>query len=126
MLKSSTVPLRYGSGHCERPIQFWLVAPSDDGFSVMFALLATAVPLRYSVPVVPESVTATCDQVFSGSWPPPVRSCSAPLPLLVMPKRRPLPPPLTVRNMLTVVPVPKSKTRAQVSSEAGLTQAEMV
>ena len=32
----------------------------------MLVLVATGVPLTYSVPVLPDSVTATCDQVFSG------------------------------------------------------------
>ena len=30
--------------------------------------VATAVPFTYSVPVFPDSVTAMCDQVLSGSW----------------------------------------------------------
>src|SRR6266516_4161814 len=71
--KSSTVALRNGSApNCERPIQFWLVLPRFDGCRVMFGLVATGVPLRYSVPVVPDSVTATCDHVFSGNSPSPV------------------------------------------------------
>src|SRR6266540_2655278 len=125
MLKSSTVALRYASAaNCERPIQFWLVLPRFDGCRVMFGLVATGVPLRYSVPVVPDSVTATCDQVFSGNSPPPVSCCSAPPPPVVMANRRPDPPALTVMNMLNVVPVPKSKTRDQVWFAAGLTHAD--
>src|SRR6185295_12448442 len=92
----------------------------------MFGLVATGVPLRYSVPVVPDSVTATCDQVFRGSCPPPVSCCSAPPPPVVIAKRSPAPPPLTVMNMFTVGPVPKSNTRAQVSLDARLTQADTV
>src|ERR1041385_3257300 len=92
----------------------------------MFGLVATGAPLRYSVPVVPDSVTATCDQVFRGNCPPPVSCCSAPPPPVVIAKRSPAPPPLMVMNMFTVVPVPKSKTRAQVSLDAGLTQADTV
>src|ERR1041384_1314965 len=92
----------------------------------MFWLVATGLPLRYSVPVVPDSVTATCDQVFRRSCPPPVSCCSAPPPPVVIAKRSPAPPPLMVMNMYTVVPVPKSKTRAQTSLDAGLTQADAV
>ncbi len=64
----------------------------------MFGLVATAVPLTYSVPVVPDSVTARCVHVFTGSWPVVLICCSAPPPLVVMAKRGP-PPALTVRNM---------------------------
>src|SRR5450756_491835 len=117
---------RYGSGYCERPIQFWVVLPRLDGCSVMLGLVATRLPFRYRRPVVPVRVTATCDQVFSGSWPPPVSCCSTPLPPAVMANRRPEPPPSTVRNMFVEVPVPKSKMRDQVLSAAGLTQAEIV
>src|ERR1051325_5115732 len=92
----------------------------------MFGLVATGAPLRYSVPVVPDSVTATCDQVFRGSCPPPVSCCSAPPPPVVIAKRSPAPPPLTVMNMFTVVPVPKSKTRDHVAFDAGLTHADTV
>src|SRR3989338_1340131 len=42
--KSCTSPLRYGSGHCERPIQFCVVLPRLDGVSVMFVLLPTCTP----------------------------------------------------------------------------------
>src|SRR6266516_1099732 len=123
--KSSTVALRNGSApNCERPIQFWLVLPRFDGCRVMFGLVATGAPLRYSVPVVPDSVTATCDQVFSGNSPPPV-SCCSPLPVVIA-NRRPAPPPSTVRNMYVLVPVPKSNTRDQVASDDGLTQADTV
>src|SRR3954447_3728604 len=44
--KSSTVPLRYGWGYCERPIQFWVVLPRLDGWSVMLVFVATKLPLR--------------------------------------------------------------------------------
>ena len=65
----------------------------------MLVLVATGWPFTYSVPVVPDSVTATCDQVFSGSVPGPLSCCSAPLPLVVMAKRSGPPPALSVRNM---------------------------
>ena len=39
------------------------------GVRVMLVLVATGWPFTYSVPVLPDSVTATCDQVFSGSVP---------------------------------------------------------
>ena len=85
--KSSTVALRNGSAYCERPIQFWVVLPRLDGCRVMAVLVATAVPLTYSVPVLPDSVTARCDHVFSGSCAVPLSRCSPPLPLVVMAKR---------------------------------------
>src|SRR5258706_14400538 len=125
MWKSSTVAARNGSAYCERPIQLLVVAPRLDGLSVMLALVATATPLTYSVPVVPDSVTATCDQVFSGSAEVALRRCSPPLPLVVMAKRGAVPA-LTVRNMFAVVPVPKSNTRDQVELADGLTQVETV
>src|SRR5215475_8482450 len=126
MLKSSTAAFRNGSGYCERPIQFWLVLPRLDGCRVMFGLVATGLPFRYSVPVVPESVTATWDHVFSGNCPPPVSCCSPPPPAVVIANRRPAPPPSTVMNMFTVWPVPKSKMRDHVLVAEGFTQAETV
>ena len=45
----------------------------------MLGLVATGLPLMYSVPVVPDSVTARWVHVFSGSW-PLVLSCCSPLP----------------------------------------------
>ena len=100
MWKSSISPSRYGSaGYWERPIQSWVVSPSAAGFSVMLVLVPTAVPLTYSVPVLPDSVTATCDQVLSGSSPVPLICCSPPAPLVVMANRIGPPPALRVRNM---------------------------
>src|ERR671931_1274632 len=99
MWKSSTVADRYGSEYCERPIQFWLVFPRAAGCSVILVLAATGAPLTYSVPVVPDSVTATCDQVFSGRVLGAVICCSCPLPLVLMAKRSGPPPALSVRNM---------------------------
>ena len=78
------------------------------------------------MPVVPDSVTATCDQVLTGSSPPPVNRCSPPAPLVVMANRSPAPPALTVRNMFTAGPDPKSNTRDQVLFAAGLTHADTV
>ena len=75
---------------------------------------------------MPLTVTARCDQVFSGSWPGRVSCCSPPEPDVVIPKRGPMPAPSIVRNMFRVVPVPKSKIRDQVRSTDGLTQTEIV
>src|SRR5215470_8262996 len=125
MWKSSTVALRNGSAYCDRPIQLLAVLPRLDGCRVIAVLVATAVPLTYNVPVLPDSVTARCDHVFSGSALVALRRCSPPLPLVVMAKRGAVPA-LTVRNMFAVVPVPKSNTRDQVVLAAGLTQTEMV
>src|SRR5215475_8911962 len=66
-----------------------------------------------------------CDQVFVGSGADPLRRCSPPLPVLVIANRGAAPA-LTVRNMLLVVPEPKSKIRDQVVVTAGLTQVEIV
>src|SRR5215471_13397767 len=105
MWKSSTVALRNGSAlYSERPIQFWVVLPKLDGCSVIAVLVATAVPLTYSVPVLPDTVTATCDHVPRGSCEVADSRCSPPAPLVVMAKRGPEPA-LMVRNMLVVVPV---------------------
>src|SRR5438046_2423878 len=93
----------------------------------MLVFVATGEPLTYSVPVVPFSVTATCDQVLSGSrWFVQVICCSAPPPPVVIAKRRLLPFAATVRNMLKVVPVPKSNTRDQARFSVGFSQAETV
>ena len=64
----------------------------------MFGLVATAVPLTYSVAVLPDRVTARCDQVFSGSCVVLLSCCSAPPPSVVIANRGPAPE-LTVRNM---------------------------
>src|ERR671914_2505168 len=126
MWKSSTVARRNGSANCERPIQFCVVLPRFDGRSVTLGLVPTGVPLTYSVAVLPDSVTATCDQVFSGNCPPVLLTCcSAPPPPVVMANRGPLPA-FTVKNMYVPVPLPKSNTRVQVVVAAGLTQAETV
>jgi len=111
--------------NCERPIQFWVVLPSSEGVMVMLLLVATGWPSTYSVPVLPDSVTATCDQVFSGSVPgPPITS---PVPLGRASANNSGPPPaLSVRNMKLLVPVPKSNTRDQGELADGLTHAEMV
>src|SRR5258708_8365770 len=99
MLKSSTVACRLGSPNCDLPIQLLVVLPRLDGVSVMLALVATGLPLTYSVPVVPDRVTARCVQVFSGSWPAgAVICCSAPPPPVVIAKRTGPPPALAVRK----------------------------
>src|SRR5437667_69927 len=117
---------RYGSAmNCERPIQFWVVLPRSAGVTVMLVLVATGWPFTYSVPVWPASVTATCDQVFSGSVPGP--AITSPPPLGVASANRSGPPPaLSVRNMKLLVPVPKSNTRDQAELADGLTHGEMV
>ena len=111
--------------NCERPIQFWVVLPRSAGVTVMLVLVATGWPFTYSVPVWPASVTATCDQVFSGSVPGP--AITSPPPLGVASANRSGPPPaLSVRNMKLLVPVPKSNTRDQAELADGLTHVEMV
>src|SRR5215469_10095116 len=111
--------------NCERPIQFWVVLPRSAGVTVMLLLVATGWPFTYSVPVLPDSVTATCDQVFSGSV--PGAEITSPAPLGVASANRSGPPPaLSVRNMKLLVPVPKSNTRDQGELADGLTHAEMV
>src|SRR5215510_1135158 len=101
----------YGSDeYSDLPIQLFVVVPRLDGCSVMLLMVATEVPLTYNVPTVPLSVTAMCDQVFSGSCEVALRRCSPPLPLVVIAKRGPEPA-FSVRNMLAVVPVPISNTR---------------
>ena len=53
----------------------------------MLVLVAAELPLIYSVPVVPESVTAKKYQVFVASFVVLVNCCSAPSPPVVMAKR---------------------------------------
>src|SRR5512143_1385417 len=115
MRKSSSRPLRKGSAeYWERPSQFWLVLPRLEGLWVMLLFVPTTEPFTYSVPVLPLFVTATCVHTPVGSADEPVICCSAPLPLVVMAKRMALVEPFCgVRNILTVVPVPKSKMRFQ-------------
>src|SRR4051812_45814277 len=98
-----------------------------DGVSVMFVFCATMTPLTYIFAVVPLSVIAMCDHWPSGSGCGALTTCSAPaaLPLMVRAKRG-VEPALAARNMYLSVPVPKSKMRAQVGVEVGLTQAEIV
>ena len=75
---------------------------------------------------VPLTVTARCVQVFVGRRPGRVICCSAPPPPVVIAKRTLLPFAAGVRNMLNVVPVPKSKTRDQARFSVGFTQTEIV
>src|SRR6516162_3735747 len=102
--------------NCEWPIQFWVV----------LLLVATGWPSTYSVPVLPDSVTATCDQVFSGSVPGPAITSPAVLVGMASANRSGPPPALSVRNMKLLVPVPKSNTRDQAELADGLTHAEIV
>src|SRR5262249_11019211 len=125
MLKSSTFALSIGSPNCDLPIQSFWVLPRLDGFKVMLVLVATATPLMYRVPVVPESVTATCDQTPIGSRPGALGCCSGPLRPVVIAKRM-LPPLEGVRNMYVPVPVPISNMRDHAGSAVGLTHAEIV
>ncbi len=76
--------------------------------------------------MLPESVTATCCQEPVASAEVPLICCSLLLPEVVMAKRTVPDPESGVRNILTVVPVPKSKMRDQVESVSILTQAAMV
>src|SRR5262245_66662293 len=66
------------------------------------------------MPVPPDSVTATCVHAPVGSAAGPLIRCSPPDPEVVMANRA-VPELLRgVRNMVTVVPVPKSQTRDHV------------
>ena len=72
--------------------------PRSDGRAVIAVLTATAWPFTYSVPVVPDSVTARCVQV------PAVRDgpfscCSPPELAVTIPNRRAPAPDWVVRNM---------------------------
>src|SRR3954454_9381122 len=124
MLKSSTVARSSASPYCERAIQFWLVLPRSDGWTVMLGLVPTAVPFTYSVPTLPFTTIATCDHWFSGSVPVPLITCSAAPPPPVLMAKRIAEPALTVRNMYRVVPVPKSKIRDHVVFACGFTHME--
>src|SRR5919108_3275219 len=115
MRKSSICPSKNGSDeYCERPIQFWVVFPRLDGLSDMLLFWPTCTPLTYSVPVLPDLVTATCVHVPVVSAAVPLICISLPPPLVVMAKRIAPEPLCGVRNILTVVPVPKSKMRRQL------------
>ena len=72
---------------------------ADYKFDETGGSVATGWPFMYSVPVVPDSVTATFDQVFSGRLPGALSCCSLPFPLVVIAKRTGPPPALSVRNM---------------------------
>src|SRR5678816_372997 len=128
MLKSSTRPSSSGSPYCERPSQLLFVFPMLLGLSVMLVLVATGTPLTHSVPVVPDLVTATWLHVLTGSGPGPLICCSPPPPVVVMANRSgvPVTPARGVRNMLTVVPVPKSKARDQFCVPVGFTHMAIV
>ena len=91
----------------------------------MPVFVATSSPLTYSRPVVPLSVTATCDHWPSASGAVPFRRCSPPPPEVVIAKRG-AEPALAVRNMLRAVLAPKSKIRDHVGRATGFTQVEIV
>src|SRR5690348_4378216 len=92
----------------------------------MLVFVATGLPFTYSVPVLPDSVTARCVQVFALTLWLELSRCSAPLPPVLMANRGRLDPALIVRNMYRLVPVPKSKTRDQVLTAEGRTQVATV
>src|SRR4051794_1035891 len=108
MWKSSTPASRYGSAlNWDLPIQFWLVAPRSDGWRVMLGLVATGTPLSHMVPVVPDSVIATCCQPVGSCGPDPLAGIICdPAPALISNRRAFVPPALAVRNMKSDVPVP--------------------
>src|SRR5512138_346311 len=114
MRKSSTCPSRYASDeYCDRPIQLLVVFPRLEGRSVMAVFCPTCAPFTYSVPVLPDSVTATCCHEPVGSAAVPLIRCSAPDPPVVMANRI-VEPLVGTRNILTVVLLPKSKIRRQL------------
>src|SRR5512144_2761918 len=121
MRKSSTRPSRFGSEYCDRPIQLFPVLPMLEGVRVMPVLVPTTAPFTYSVPVLPDSVTATCTHEPAGSADVPLMRCSPPEPPVVIANLTP-DPLVGVRNMLTLVPVPKSKMRDQLLTVSSLTQ----
>src|SRR4051812_36621423 len=78
------------------------------------------------MPVPPASVTATCVHTPLGRAAGALICCSPPAPELVMAKRA-VPEPLRgVRNMLAVVPEPKSQTRDHVDSVSRRTHVAIV
>src|SRR6185503_20896592 len=104
MRKSSTCPSRNGSAlYCERPIQLLVVLPRLEGLRVIAVFWPTCAPLTYSVPVLPDLVTATCVHAPVGSADVPLMRCSPPDPLVVIAKRM-VEPLVGTRNILTVVP----------------------
>src|SRR5262249_24454372 len=94
------------------------------GLSVMLVLVAAAWPFTYSVPVVPDRVTARCSHWLIGTPAVAVSCCSRPEPPFVIANRGSVPvtPALGVRNMYVVVSLPQSNALIQSSVEAGLTQ----
>jgi hypothetical protein len=105
-----------------------VVFPRLLGLSVTLVLVPTGTPLTHSVPVVPDLVTATCVHVLTDNGPGPLICCSPPPPVVVMANRTGVPatPARAVRNMLTSVPVPKSKIRDQFCVAAGFTHVAIV
>src|SRR6186713_125567 len=115
MRNSSSCPSRNGSPlYCERPSQLLVVLPRLEGLSVMAVFWPTCTPSTYNVPVLPDLVTATCFHTPVGSADVPLMRCSAPDPPVVIAKRM-AEPAVGTRNMFTLVPVPKSKSRRQAA-----------
>src|SRR5687767_5310792 len=126
MRNSSICPSRNVSEpYCERPIQLLPVLPRLEGLRVVPVFCPTCTPSTYRVAVLPDRVTATCFHTPAGSTGVPLICCSAPEPPVVMAKRT-FEPLLGTRNMLAVVPVPKSKTRRQAAVVSRRTQVAMV
>ena len=67
---------------------------------VMLGLVATATPLSHIVPVVPDSVIATCCQPVGSCGPEPLAGIiCAPAPALMSNRSAFVPPALAVKNM---------------------------
>ena len=97
------------------------------GLSVMLLLVPTGLPSKYRTPVFPDNVTATSCLTPVLKVELVLICCSLPPPLVVMLNRNvPVLPFCGVRNMFVVVPLPKSKIRAQFTVELSRTHATMV
>src|SRR5690242_18220493 len=94
----------------------------------MSGLVATGTPLSHIVPVVPDSVIATCCQPVGSCGPEPLAGIICdPAPALMSNRSAFVPPALAVRNMKSDVPLPKSKIRDHVCPvDATLTQVAIV
>src|SRR6266508_328535 len=126
MRNSSICPSRNGSAlYCDRPIQLFVVLPRLEGLRVILVFWPTCAPFTYSVPTLPDFVTATCVHAPVGNADVPLMRCSAPDPPVVIAKRM-VEPFVGVRNILTVVPVPKSKIRRQALVVSSLTHVAIV
>ena len=67
-----------------------MTLPSAAGVSVMELFVPTGTPSTYMMPTLPLRVTTTCFHAPVGSADVPLITCSLPLPLAVMAKRRTL------------------------------------